>query len=173
MRIFNLLVILTGIAGCSNLLPDGSDLRSRNGSGQGFAVGQTAPDFSLTDSDGHAVTLSQSLSGKTAVVIYFTMWCSICTGHSDEMLSSMLPAYGNTKFLLVDYVSASPAEAKLMKDFSGYGATGFTVLIDSGQNVLNSYGGTMATTVIIDSTLKIRLNESYKKDRIVATLGAM
>ena len=173
MRIFTLLAILTGIAGCSNLLPDGSDLRSQNGSSHGFAVGQTAPEFSLTDSDGNTVTLSQALSGKSAVVIYFTMWCSICTGHSDELLSTMLPAYGSAKFLLVDYVSASPAEAKLMKDFSGYGAAGFTVLSDSGQNLLNSYGGTMATTVIIDSTKKIRLNESYKKDRILAILGAL
>lgn len=174
MRIFTLLVAFAGIAGCSNLLPDGTDLRSKNANnGNILSVGQIAPEFSLSDSDGNTVTLSQALAGKTGVIIYFTMWCSICTAHSDEMLNSVMPAYGNVKFFLADYVSATPAEAGTMKNFSGYGSTAFTVLSDPAQQLMNSYGATMGFTVVIDSTKKIRLNESYKRERIIATLGAL
>ncbi len=168
------LVAFAGIAGCSNLLPDGTDLRSKNANnGNILSVGQIAPEFSLSDSDGNTVTLSQALAGKTGVIIYFTMWCSICTAHSDEMLNSVMPAYGNVKFFLADYVSATPAEAGTMKNFSGYGSTAFTVLSDPAQQLMNSYGATMGFTVVIDSTKKIRLNESYKRERIIATLGAL
>lgn len=160
--------------GCSNLVPDGTDLRRENTSNSSIlAVGQTAPEFSLRDSDGNTVTLSQLLTGKSGVIIYFTMWCSICTAHSDEILNSMMPVYGNVKFLLADYVSATAAEAKTMKDFSGYGSTAFTVLSDPAQQLMSGYGATMGFTVVIDGTKKIRLNESYKKERVTAILGAL
>lgn len=174
LRILSVLLSFFFWAGCSNLLPDGTDLRSKNANnGNILAVGQIAPEFSLIDSDGNTVTLSQALAGKTGILIYFTMWCSICTAHSDEMLNTVMPVNANVRFFLADYVSATPAEAGTMKNFSGYGSTTFTVLSDPAQQLMNSYGATMGFTVVIDSTKKIRLNESYKKERITATLGAL
>ncbi len=173
MRILTLLAFLTGIAGCSNLLPDDSDLRSQNGSSHGFAVGQTAPEFTLIDSDGNAVTLSQALSGKSAVVIYFTMWCPVCTSHTDEVVQAIMPAYPNARYVMVDYVSSSINEAATLKTYGGYDSTGIVVALDRSQSFMNSYGSTMAYVVIIDSARKIRMNEVYKRQKIEQILGSL
>ena len=170
---FSFLVILTSsLMQCSNLLPDDDDLRSKNASGI-LTVGQTAPEFALPTSDGGTLTLASSLAGKNGVVIYFTMWCPVCTSHTDEVVQAIMPSFPNARYVFVDYVSSSIGEAAMLKSYGGYDPAGIVVALDKTQSFMNSYGATMAYVVIIDSTGKIRMNEVYKRQKMEQILGAL
>ncbi len=157
---------------CSNLLPDDADLRGQN-PGNILAVGQQAPEFSLPVTDGSTLTLASGLAGKNGLVIYFTMWCPVCTSHTDEVVQAIVPAYPNARYVMVDYVSSSINEAATLKTYGGYDSTGIVVALDGSQSLMNSYGATMAFVVIIDSTGKIRMNEVYKRQKMEQILGAL
>lgn len=157
---------------CSNLVPDDRDLRARNPLSI-LKVGDTARDFTLPITDGTSLDLAASLAGKNAVVFYFTMWCPVCTSHTDEIVQTLIPAYPAARFVIVDYVSSNLTESAMLKTYGGYDATGIVVALDSTQSFMKDYAATMASTVIVDSTHKIRMSETYKKIRIVDILGAL
>ena len=178
-----LLLLVLLLAGCGgmtdDLSPSGSDKRPVEVPGTtGPGVGQNFPDFTLTDTLGNSVTLSTVLSSVTpsvqGVVIYFTMWCPICDMHMSSMRFSVMPIYPSVRFFLVDYVSGSVADARNAQLQNGYGDSGFTVLADTQQTVLGLYRATMGTTVVIDGSGIIRMNEDYKDGtRLLATLAAL
>lgn len=157
---------------CSNLIPDGSDLRSHNPNSI-VNVGDSAPNFSLVSTAHTTLNLTTALSGKNAVVLYFTMWCSVCTSHTDEILQTLVNAYPNTRFVFVDYVSASLNDTISMQHYSGYDGKPIDVAFDQAQRVMNTYGATMASTIVIDSAGKVRMNETYKKVRLDNLLGTL
>jgi peroxiredoxin len=130
----------------------------------GPAVGQNAPDFTLSDTLGNSVMLSTAVTttGVQGVVLYFTMWCPICDTHMSHMRSSEIPGFPNVRFFAVDYVSGSVADARNAEVSNGYAESGFTVLADTHQSVLGSYQATMGTTVVVDTAGIIRMNEDYK-----------
>lgn len=170
-RISLFFIALFAATHCSNMLPDGSDLRDKNPSSV-LQVGAVAPNFSLTASDNTTLTLSSALLGKSAVVLYFTMWCSVCSSHTDEIVQTVMPAFPNVRFVFVDYVSANTGDAATLKTYAGYDGTGASVALNT-PGLMESYGATMASLVVIDNTQKIRLNETYKKSRLVSVLGAL
>lgn len=160
------------LAQCSNLLPDDTDLRGQN-PGNILSVGQFAPEFSMPVTDGSTLTLSSGLSGKNSLLFYFTMWCPVCTSHTDEVVQAILPAYPNTRYVIVDYVSSNINESATLKNYSGYDPSGILVTMDKSQSFMNSYGATMAYVVIIDSSGKIRMNEVYKRQKMEQILGSL
>lgn len=146
-----------------DLNPSDSDKRTATQPGTtGPAVGQNAPDFTLSDTLGNSVTLSSVFPSVQGVVIYFTMWCPICDTHMSNMQSSQIPSFPNVRFYAVDYVSATVADARNAEISNGFEGSGFTVLADTHQTVLGLYEATMGTTVVIDRTGVIRMNEDYK-----------
>ena len=174
------LVVLL-LAGCGNmtndLLPSGRDKRTPATPGTtGPAVGQNAPDFTLSDTLGNSVTLSQVLAAPAVrgVVLYFTMWCPICDTHMSAMQSGFIPRYSDVRFLAVDYVSGSVADALSAEIANGYYGSGFTVLADTHQTVLGLYQATMGITVVIDKSGVVRMNEDFKDGtRLQAALAAL
>ncbi len=175
-----LLLITICLAGCGGMMddlnPSNSDKQSTVQAGTvGPSVGQNAPDFTLSDSLGTSVTLSSVLTGTAVngVVLYFTMWCPTCDIHMSSMQSSQIPMFPNVRFYAVDYVSSTVAGARNSELSNGYEGSGFIVLADTVQTVLNLYHGTMGTTVVIDKTGVIRMNEDYKDDRLTATLTSL
>lgn len=165
LRWFICLLLLT--AGCGSLkddlAPSGADQRSPVVPGSvGSMVGQTAPDFTLSDTLGNPVTLSAVLPAVRGVVLYFTMWCSTCDTDMTTIKTFLIPNYPNVRFYAVDYVSGSVAEARASQIDNGYANSGFTVLADTNQSVLISYAATMATTVVIDRNGAVRMNEGFK-----------
>ncbi|MBV6494101.1 MAG: Thiol-disulfide oxidoreductase ResA [Turneriella sp.] len=158
--------------GCSNLVPDGTDLRSHNTSSI-VNVGDSAPDFSLVTTAHTTLNLTTALSGKNAVVLYFTMWCPVCTSHTDEMLQTLVNTHPNVRFVFVDYVSASLSDTISMQHYSGYDGKPIDVAFDETQRVMNTYGATMASTIVVDSTGKVRMNETYKKVRLDNLLSTL
>jgi peroxiredoxin len=160
-----------------DLLPSGSDKRPVVQPGTiGPFVGQFAPDFTLPDSLGGIVTLSSALTatGVQGTVLYFTMWCPICDTHMSHMRSNEIPAFPGVRFFAVDYVSGTVADARSAEISNGYDGSGFTVLADTQQTVLNLYQATMGTTAVIDRTGVVRMNEDFKDGtRLDAALTAL
>lgn len=162
VRVFLWLVVLLTLAGCGdNLLPSGSDKRPAVIAGStGSAVGQKAPDFSVTDSNGTAVSLASALATRKGIVLYFTMWCPICDSHMSNMRDK-IPSFPDVGFYAVDYVSGSVAEAAGSASANGF-ASSYLILADTGHQLLNTFQATMGTTVIIDNTGIVRMNEDYR-----------
>jgi peroxiredoxin len=158
-----LLVLL--IAGCGDitddLAPSGDDKRPEVVAGSpGHDVGQVGPDFTLSDTLRNLVTLSSELTAADGVVLYFNMWCPICDSHMSHIRTDIAPDFPSVDFLMVDYVTGSVSASRSAQLSNGY--TDFTVLADVDQSVLDQYHATMGTTVVIDSTGMVRMNEDYK-----------
>ena len=173
-----LLLLITGCGGMTDdILPSDNDKRPAVPCGiPGPDVCQFAPDFTLSDTLGNTVVLSSAVSspGVKGTVLYFTMWCPVCDMHMSNMRSSILPSYPTVQFYIVDYVSGSVANARNAELSNGYSGSGFTVLADTGQNVLNSFHATMGTTILIDPAGVVRLNEDYKDgSRLRSALSAL
>jgi peroxiredoxin len=151
-------------AGCGdNLFPSDEDKRPAVQEGSsGGAVGQKAPDFSVPDTNGTAVTLASSLAGHKGAVFYFTMWCPICDTHMSNMRSFIAPLFPDVNFFLVDYVSGSVSEAANAASANGYAGGVFTTLADFGHTLETNFQGTMGTTVVVDNTGTIRMNEDFR-----------
>lgn len=162
-------LLLIMLAGCGNIMddldPSSSDKRPAVEAGSiGPAVGQNAPDFTISDTLGSSLNLSTELTGTTvkAVVLYFTMWCPVCDTHMTHMHDAIIPAFPEVVFCAVDYVSGSVAESRSAETENGYAGSGFRVLADVDSHVLNAYQATMGTTVVIDKSGVILMNEDFR-----------
>jgi len=159
------LIMLFALASCGemadDLFPSGTDKRpSVDTDTTGSGVGQIAPDFSVSDTNGTTVTLASALSGRTGIVLYFTMWCPICDSHMSNMMNDVIPLFPDVGFFAVDYVSGTIADARNAQVSNGYAS--LSVLADIDHILLQGYEGTMGTTVVIDSTGTIMMNEDYR-----------
>lgn len=178
MRFANLvfaLVVLLLVAGCGdNMAPSGDDKRPDVQAGTtGSSVGQNAPDFSVSDTSGNVVTLSSALAARKGIVLYFTMWCPICDSHMSHMRSSTIPQFPTVDFFAVDYVSGSVVDAANSASANGF-ASSFLVLADTGHILRDNFQGTMGTTVVIDSSGIVRMNEDYRDgSRLQSVLTAL
>jgi len=177
--LFGLFLVFAGCGGMADDLdPSGADKRPIVAIGtSGTQVGQTAPDLAIVDSLGNTRTLSSELAALApgnAVVLYFTMWCPICDSHQSHMLSSVIPAFPGSKYFLVDYVSGSIGGTRQVEVSNGYSGSLFTALADTDMSVLNLFNATMSTTVVIDSSGVVRMNEDYKDgSRLMETLKGL
>ncbi len=169
--IFLLLTLLTLPACGDNLFPSGEDKRPAVQPGTtGPAAGQKAPVFSVPDTSGNSVTLASALDSRKGIVLYFTMWCPICDSHMSNMRDK-IPSFPDVGFYAVDYVSGTVTDAGISASANGF-AGSFHVLADTSHLLLNNFQATMGTTVIIDSTGIIRMNEDYRDGSRLATVLA-
>jgi len=176
---FVLMLILLVLAGCGSvkddLFPSGSDKRAVVETGTtGPAVGQNAPDFTVSDTLGNSVTLSAVVPAYKGIVLYFTMWCPTCDSHMSYLRDSVIPQNPTIAFYAVDYVSGSVTEARNAQVSNGYVDSGFIVLADTAHTILDSYNGTMGTTVVIDKNGIIQMNEDLKNgSKLQTVLGEL
>ena len=174
-----LFLILLLITACGDITddlnPSNADQRPTLEEGTtGREVGQNAPPFLVMDINNTSVDLPTALEGKKAAVLYFTMWCPICDGHMSHAVTRVIPAFPDVRFLAVDYLTASVAQAKEAASNAGFLNSGFTILADVNQQLARDYAGTMGTTVVIDSSGVIRMNEDYRDgSRLQATLSGL
>lgn len=171
-----LIALAFTLTACDDLYPSGDDKRAPvDSSTIGASVGQIAPDFSLSDTEGNTVTMSAELVNTDAIVLYYTMWCPICDSHMSHMRAQVIPNYPNVRFLIVDYVSGTVELSRSAQVSNGY--TDMTVLVDNIQTVLTLYEATMGTTVVIENAGShgiVRMNEDYKDStKLTATLDAL
>lgn len=146
-----------------DLRPSAADNRqTANADSAGGTEGQKAPDFTVSDTLGRSMNLYAELESSSAVVLYFTMWCPVCSAHSDHMLANTVPLYPNVKFFLVDYVSGTVSASRDAQVSNGYANTAFRVLVDSSGSLLSTFGATMGTTVVISKSGVVTMKEDYK-----------
>lgn len=162
---------LLTLSGClEDLSPDSTDLRSDTSVGGENAA--PAAEFTATTTTGESVLLSEALVANDAVVLYFTMWCPLCDSHMSHMRSHIINNYPNVKFFIVDYVSGTIAQSRNSQVANGY--TSLNMLADTEQALLNAFGATMASVIVIDDENKILMNEDYKNgSRLIEVLGAL
>lgn len=156
-----------------DLSPTGQDERPDVVAGSmGTQVGQQSPDFTVSDTLYTARALSTELGTADAVVLYFTMWCPICDTHASHLRSSIIPDFPNVTFFLVDYVTGSVAASRSAQLSNGYASS--TVLADTDQGLFDLYEASMGTTVVIDSSGIVQMNEDFKDGaKLRATLEAL
>ena len=114
-------------------------------------IGETAPDFTLTDLSGNKVSLSQ-FSGKVIILDFFASWCPPCRQEIPDFIS-LQKSYGDKGFTMVGVALENVKEAK---EFSAKTGINYPVLIDDGK-VSIQYGPvrSIPTTFVIDKDSKI------------------
>ncbi len=170
-----LCIVLVLVSCGTDLVPSSTDDRPPVQCGTaGPDVCQIAPDFTLFNTLGSSVTLTTVLSSPTTsgAVLYFTMWCPTCDTDMTAV-RSIMPSFPNVSFFAIDYVSGTVAAARDAEVSNGYDGSGFTVLADTQQTVLNLYKATMGTTVVIDRNGVVRMNETYKSAKLQSILAAL
>ena len=177
-----LLLLLLTLSGCSgttdDLFPSGTDKRTQVVAGEsGGRPGNTAPNFALITTDNQNFTLSDYRQGGAkaadAVVLYFTMWCPICSAHMDHIQFDIMPKFADAKitYLAVDYLSGSTALTRQSQQESGFSGGKWLAAADPGQVVTNIFTATMGTTVVIDRNGVVRMNEDFRTgENLTATL---
>jgi peroxiredoxin len=101
-------------------------------------VGTTAPDFELSDTEGHRVALRDlRRSGPVIVVFYYGYYCSHCVAQLFA-LEEDRPKFAERGVHIVA-LSADPPETTAAR-FRQYGHFHFPVLSDRGNKVAEQYG---------------------------------
>ena len=174
-QLLGLCLLVIGLSGCDmkdDLLPSSSDNRGTVVAGSiGNQPTQIAADFTLKDIYNADFVLSDYLvgggGGKSAdvIVLYFTMWCPVCTSHTDYIYTNIMPQFvdrGNVVYALVDYVSGSVTYSYATAQANGYLGSTYSILVDADRAVLNQFNAAMGTTVIIDNDGTILMNEDFR-----------
>lgn len=181
MGLMSLLALALTACNTDNLAPSDSDKRPAIVAGStGYLPGQLAADFTLPAVGGGSFTLSENLATGAlpaeAVVLYFTMWCPTCDEHMSHMASTVIPQFAgrDVRWVVVDYVSGSVSQTQTMAAANGYLGGAFTLTSDASQAVLRQFSAAMGTTIVIDPTGKILLNEDYRNGaNLAAVLHAL
>jgi len=103
-RLIPVLILVVLISGCTSTakytadnLP--GDVQPTGEHPVGNSIGDRAPDFALTATDGQNLSLS-SLSGKPVVLYFMTTWCPYCKEEYKE-IEKVFPANNNIQFISV------------------------------------------------------------------------
>ncbi len=114
-------------------------------------AGETAPDFTLSDIEGKAVTLSQN-RGRVVILDFFADWCPPCRQEIPDFMS-LADAYGPKSFAVIGVAVVGKEDAKRFAKEMGIN---YPVLVDDGS-VSNLYGPirSIPTTFVIDKNGRI------------------
>ncbi|OGW85666.1 MAG: hypothetical protein A2987_07345 [Omnitrophica bacterium RIFCSPLOWO2_01_FULL_45_10] len=135
--------------------------------GSAIEMGQTAPDFTLNDTNGKSTSLSQ-FKGKVLILDFFASWCPPCKEEIPDFIE-LHKTYGSQGLSIV---GVSLTNAQDSKDFAQKMNINYPVLIDDNK-VSNAYGPirSIPTTFVIDKESKIakiyigfRPKEVFEKD---------
>ena len=162
LLLFTLGFLLSACDLKDDLLPSDTDKSSPLGIADDFTLKDIYnDDFILYDH----LTIGANTAPADVVVLYFTMWCPICTSHTDHMYTNVIPQFanrGNVHYVLVDYVSGSFSATYAVAQANGYITPKFTILSDDNRAVMNQLRAAMGTTVVIDNDGTILMNEDYR-----------
>ena len=130
-------------------------------------VGQSAPDFSLTNIDAQKTSLSD-FKGKAIILNFFASWCPPCRAEIPDFVE-LQKAYADKGFT---FVGVSLVDAKESKDFASKMNINYPVLVDDGKvSVLYGPVRSIPTTFVIDKDMKVvkvyigaRSKEDFEKD---------
>lgn len=102
----------------------------------GVAVGEKAPDFTLTNAFGKKVTLYQELKkGPVVLVFYRGSWCPYCNLHL-HVLNKAQPKFAKFDAQVIAVTPQKPDRSKSQIEKDGYP---FEVLSDTQSDVMKAY----------------------------------
>ena len=126
------------------------------GAGEGVSVGEAAPEFTLNDTAGNAVSLSDS-AGKIVVLEWFNPGCPFVQRHAKAgTMKNLAAKYAEKDVVWMAVSSNYNVEASASADFARANGLSYPILDDSAGTVGQLYGA--ATTphlFVIDRSGKI------------------
>ncbi|UOY93511.1 thiol-disulfide oxidoreductase ResA [Ectobacillus sp. JY-23] len=128
-------------------------------------VGKIAPDFVVTDLQGNTVQLSE-LQGKGIFLNFWGTWCKPCEKEMPYM-NELQDVY-REKGIEIIALNADETEIAVKNFVERYNLQ-FTVAIDKGTEVLNTYGvGPLPTSFLIDKDGKVirRITGTQTKEQL-------
>jgi peroxiredoxin len=122
-------------------VPRQSEISSETGLTTGTQVGQMAPDFTLRDSSGQMVSLSD-FRGRPVVMIFWASWCPYCKEEL-PLLQEMSVKYGEQGLVVlgVDLLGSKGETQEKALAFVKEKKISFPILFDEGAQVFRNYLG--------------------------------
>lgn len=121
-------------------------------------VTEKAPEFTLLDTDGKAVSLSD-YQGKIVILDFWATWCGPCK-ISFPAMQKAINKYKKddlVKFLFVNTQEKSKNKLQSITDYMSKNDFSFHVVMDDQDEVYQSYGvALLPTKIIIDTSGNIR-----------------
>ncbi|MGI9107950.1 MAG: TlpA family protein disulfide reductase [Pyrinomonadaceae bacterium] len=111
---------------------------------RGTAVGEHAPDFQLTQTDGAPVSL-ESLRGRPAVVVFWTAWCPFCKEEAPHI--NELAAKYEAQGVRVVGINIQDSEARTAGGVKEFGIK-YAVARDADASIAKLYKVQGTPTVI-------------------------
>jgi peroxiredoxin Q/BCP len=151
-----------------------------------LSVGDTAPDFTLPDQDGEAVSLTQFEGQRVVLYFYPKADTPGCTTQACGVRDH-LPAYEDANAVVL---GVSPDPVKRVKKFHDGQGLNFTLLADEDHAVCETYGvwaeksmygkkywGALRSTFVIDESGTIvhvieKASPKTHDDEVLAALAA-
>lgn len=135
-------------------------------------VGHPAPDFTLVDSVGQPVALSDyasSAAGRPVVLNFWATWCAPCRIEMPHLQNASRKYDGRATILGIN--QGEPAE--MVSEFGNEFDISYPLLVDAGSSVSRLYNVTgLPTTVFIDAGGVVRevvigmVSQAVLEDRI-------
>ena len=121
------------------------------GSPEGEEVSETVPDFTVTDMDGRAVSLSD-YAGRPCVVNFWATWCPPCRGELPAFESAWEQYGDRVEFLMVALVDGARETEDTVRSFIEENSYRFPVYMDTDGSAAGDYGiYSIPMTVLVDA----------------------
>lgn len=156
------------------------DMMEETPSGQEENIGEEqeyepiiAPDFTMYDIDGNAVSLSDYY-GKPLVINFWASWCGVCQNHM-PVFQAAYEEYGDEiNFLMVNMTDGQRETVEKASEYIADGGYTFPVYYDSDMDAAYTYGVRyLPTTYFADSEgyLIAHANSMVTEDMMAQGIG--
>lgn len=142
-------------------------------------IGEKAPNFTLTDTDGKQHSLSD-FAGKVVVLEWFNPGCPFVVKHHEKnkTMADLAAEFGAKDVVWVAINSGAPGKQghglELNKKFKKDWGINYPILLDEPGEVGKMYGArTTPQMYIIDKDGVLRYNGAIDNDPSAATLGSV
>lgn len=112
---------------------------------------QQAPDFTVYDIDGNAVSLSDFIGKKPVVINFWASWCPPCKAELPDFQEVFDEYSDEVEFMMVDMIDPYQETIETAKDFITENGYTFNVYFDSDGDASYTYGiASIPCTAFID-----------------------